>query len=96
MSESIHSLLDNKNCKIISTCRLQIFNDVRLRNLPYFKDYECNLNSVKATDLIVAVFPTPGFPVTVTDGCMLIHLNTSFDALVESIGQAIMLSIQIP
>ena len=45
MSESIQSLLDNKNCKIISTCRLQIFNDVRFRRLPFFTDCECNLNS---------------------------------------------------
>ena len=45
MSQSIKSLLKNKWCKIISTCRLQIFNDVRFRNLPYFIDCECNLNS---------------------------------------------------
>jgi hypothetical protein len=45
MSESIQSLLDNKHCKIISTCRLQIFNGVRFRGLPFFKYCECNLNS---------------------------------------------------
>jgi hypothetical protein len=45
MSESIQSLLDNKYCKIISPCRLQIFNDVRFRGLPFFKYCECNLNS---------------------------------------------------
>jgi Cdc6-like AAA superfamily ATPase len=45
MSESIQSSLDNEYCKIISTCRLQIFNDVRFRGLPFFKYCECNLNS---------------------------------------------------
>jgi hypothetical protein len=45
MSESIQSLLDNKYCKIISTCKLQISNDVRFRGLPFFKYCECNLNS---------------------------------------------------
>ena len=37
MSESIQSLLDNKYCKIISTCRLQIFKDVKLGELPILK-----------------------------------------------------------
>jgi hypothetical protein len=45
MSESIQSLLKNDYCKIISTCRLQIFNDVRFRGLPFFQYCECNLNS---------------------------------------------------
>ena len=45
MSESMQSLLDNKYCKIISTCRFQIFNDVRFRGLPFFKYCEYNLNS---------------------------------------------------
>ena len=45
-SESIQSLLGNEYCiKIISTCRLQIFSDVRFRDLPFFKNCECNLNS---------------------------------------------------
>ena len=45
-SEYIQSLLGNEYCiKIISTCRLQIFNDVRFRDLSFFKDCECNLNS---------------------------------------------------
>jgi ankyrin repeat protein/Cdc6-like AAA superfamily ATPase len=44
-SECIQSLLKNEYCKIISTCRLQIFNDVRFRLLPFFKCCECNLNS---------------------------------------------------
>ena len=44
-SECIQSLLKNEYCKIISTCRLQIFNDVRFRCLPFFKYCECNLNS---------------------------------------------------
>ena len=45
-SESIQSLLGNEYCiKIISTCRLQIFNDVRFRDLSFFKYCECNLNS---------------------------------------------------
>jgi Ni2+-binding GTPase involved in maturation of urease and hydrogenase len=47
MSKYIQSLLDDKYCKIISTCRLQIFNDVRFRGLPLFKVCECNLNSDK-------------------------------------------------
>ena len=46
-SECIQSLLENEYCKIISTCRLQIFNDVRFRRLPFFKYCECNLNSDK-------------------------------------------------
>jgi hypothetical protein len=45
MSESIQSLLKNEYCKIISTCRLQIFNDDRFTRLPFFKYCECNLNS---------------------------------------------------
>ena len=35
-SESIQSMLGNEYCiKIISTCRLQIFNDVRFRDLSF-------------------------------------------------------------
>ena len=44
-SECIQSLLKNEYCKIISTCRLQIFNDVRFKRLPFLKYCECNLNS---------------------------------------------------
>jgi Cdc6-like AAA superfamily ATPase len=47
LSECIQSMLKNEYCKIISTCRLQIFNDVRFRGLPFFKVCECNLNSKK-------------------------------------------------
>ena len=45
MSEVIHQLLENKYCKLISTCRLQIFNDVKFRSVPFLKYCECNLNS---------------------------------------------------
>ena len=45
LCETIQSLLDHKYCKIISTCRLQIFKDVRLGELPFLKICECNLNS---------------------------------------------------
>ena len=45
MSDVMQQLLNSKYCKIISTCRLQIFKDVKLRSLPFFKDCECNLSS---------------------------------------------------
>jgi hypothetical protein len=37
LCETIQSLLDHKYCKIISTCRLQIFKDVKLGELPILK-----------------------------------------------------------
>ena len=45
MSEVIHQLFENKYCKLISTCRLQIVNDVKFRSVPFLKYCECNLNS---------------------------------------------------
>lgn len=38
-------IISDKSCKIIVSCRLQIFKDIRFKSLSSFKDSECNLIS---------------------------------------------------
>ncbi|XP_052084012.1 uncharacterized protein LOC127721316 [Mytilus californianus] len=40
----IKSILENNNCKLILTCRLQVFQDKGFTNLEIFKTCECNLS----------------------------------------------------
>ncbi|XP_052084920.1 uncharacterized protein LOC127722117 isoform X3 [Mytilus californianus] len=41
----IETVLEDEYCKIIATCRLQVFKDTKMAELPLFRTCECNLNS---------------------------------------------------
>lgn len=43
--QDIQNILENSRCKLILTCRLQVFQDKRFESLELFKACECNLQS---------------------------------------------------
>ncbi|CAG2252156.1 unnamed protein product [Mytilus edulis] len=41
----IQTVLEDEYCKIIATCRLQVFKDTKMAELPLFRTCVCNLNA---------------------------------------------------